>query len=360
VLFVNMNLHTTMSHLSLEWTQLAQGPYDDFTSTWFVVVGTSLLITIAGQACSSILISVLTAKVLTPLQVKFWSRGVVTQTILNDIYMLPEWKLSVRLAQTMTIMFCIIIYAGGMPLLYFVGAVYCLAAYWADKWCLLRYCRQPPAYNGSTIGLALTLFPVAGLLHSLITLVVFGNQDIFPSPWGPLVGIMEWFMDFDLSSYNHVLGIYSSAGSTVRDEYFGDYVKARGLDFARQSCSLLLIMFFVLVVYVIVALTSRIFRSVTISVQLLLEKHFFLRFKDHRFLTLFHGKLTKSTYHEATAKAILSNLVFSYRLSENPRYKEAHAALSTRAAAIVAASEATASPRACDEIADVEILHTSI
>ena len=75
------------------------------------------------------------------------ARGEVVEAKLNEMYVLPPWNLSLRMAQTLTVIFVICMYSGGMPLLYVVGFVYSIVAFWLDKWCLLKGSSKPPAYN---------------------------------------------------------------------------------------------------------------------------------------------------------------------------------------------------------------------
>lgn len=79
------------------------------------------------------------------------ARGEVVEAKLNEMYVLPPWNLSLRMAQTLTVVFVICMYSGGMPLLYVVGFVYSIVAFWLDKWCLLKGSSKPPAYNQKII-----------------------------------------------------------------------------------------------------------------------------------------------------------------------------------------------------------------
>jgi hypothetical protein len=153
---------------------------------------------------------------------------------------------------------------------------------------------------------------------------------------------MEWALGFPIDSYDQVVEIFYVGGTTVRDKYFGDYVKARLLDFTREGCSFLFLMLLISVVYMIAVVSLKVFAPLVTWAELLLEKRLTRRLKNSWLATRFAGKVTEATYREARERASMSsNLVFSYRLSENPRYKEAHAALSASAAAIAASAEGT-------------------
>merc|ERR1712139_653378 len=124
--------------------------------------------------------------IVTPLMAWWSQRGAVTQPKLNKVYQLPEWNISLRLAQVMNVIFCIMMYSGAMPVLYIVGCIYCAFSYWTDKWILLRGSCKPPSYNADIVRVAVHMFPIIALLHTVTTLWVFSKQDLFPSDWSLL------------------------------------------------------------------------------------------------------------------------------------------------------------------------------
>lgn len=308
-LIVSLNFRTGVR---LTWLSIGQGPYDDLDATWFVVIGASIIGAIAGQVLCSIIFPLIWGKLVIPLTVKFAERDLLTQTPLNDVYEYPDWCLSIRLAETMTIVFCILLYAGGLPLLYIIGAIYCFLAYWVDKWSLLRVSRQPPSYNSSCITIACNLLPFACASHAVLTMFFYGNQDVFPSDWGPLSPVWQIVVGLSSSDYDDVMETFQYGDGVDRDQVFNKYLRARVLDWSRKGNTLLLIIFLVSAAY---------YAFLGLGMPLL------------RCLGLWKccrtGKTEKTvdTYAQAKQKAELRNLVFSYKLSANKRYKEAWDAL---------------------------------
>merc|ERR1719296_230641 len=82
----------------------------------------------------------------------------------------------------MNVIFCIVAYSGGMPILYWLGFVYCFVVYWTDRISLLKYSRKPPRYSEQVmIFITSQLVQDAVFIHLLLTAWVYGNQLVFPS-----------------------------------------------------------------------------------------------------------------------------------------------------------------------------------
>merc|ERR1719228_282455 len=104
----------------------------------------------------------------------------VTKDSLKEVWVLPEWNIALRMAQSMNIICCIMVYSGGMPILYAIGFLYCMLAYWLDKYALLRGSRRPPGYSAAIIKACMALIPLAAFLHSIFSGFVLGNPRVFP------------------------------------------------------------------------------------------------------------------------------------------------------------------------------------
>lgn len=144
-----------------------------------------------GQVFSTTVPPLIMAFIVKPCLSCILSRGEVVQARLNEMYVLPPWNLSLRMAQTLTVVFVICMYSGGMPLLYVVGFVYSIVAFWLDKWCLLKGSSKPPAYNQSIVHVVMNFLPVAAFLHTVISGWTYGNQSLVPSEWSKLLFVAE-------------------------------------------------------------------------------------------------------------------------------------------------------------------------
>jgi len=233
----------------IELLSIGKGAYHDMTAQWFTVVGTTLVLTILMQVFSTTLPPLIMSYAVTPLLARLYSRTKVTQEALNAIYTLPQWNLALRLAQTLNVIFCVVMYSGGMPVLYFIGFLYCVVAYWMDKWCLLKGSRRPPAYKQDVLQMSVHLLPMAAFLHTIVAAWTFGNQTLFPSRWSSLKPLAEGLFGITETSYNDILQSYqidSSQGFTL------DFAKARLLDFSREGTWLLMLIFLAACVYYII------------------------------------------------------------------------------------------------------------
>merc|ERR1711998_194081 len=84
-----------------------------------------------------------------------------TQEDLDLLYTNPPWDLGLRLAQSLNVMFSVIMYSSGMPLLAWVGLAYCVIAFWCDKAVLLYGSHVPPAYSELMIKMTVQMLPIA-------------------------------------------------------------------------------------------------------------------------------------------------------------------------------------------------------
>jgi len=174
---------------------------------------------------------------------------------LNLVYVLPEWSLSCRMAQTMTLVAVGMMYSGGMPIINFFLMVYCFVAYWTDKWTILHGSRRPPLFRGKLLKVAADMFPLVAFLHCIITLWSFGNQDVFPSEWGWLFDFYSGLIGVSEAEYKEWIHTFYTATETQRetmDGVWSNYMRARILDMSRGSCWLLLLIFLFLILYWVV------------------------------------------------------------------------------------------------------------
>uniref|UniRef100_A0A7S2JXD2 Anoctamin transmembrane domain-containing protein n=1 Tax=Zooxanthella nutricula TaxID=1333877 RepID=A0A7S2JXD2_9DINO len=260
--FVNTALVIALIHANFKDTadsfpvlkvfSIGTGDYHDFNAQWFTVVGATLVLTIILQVFTTTIPPLARSYVVAPLLARFYSRRKVTQEAMNAVYMMPPWNLSLRLAQTLNVIFCILMYSGGMPILYPVGFVYCLVAYWLDKWCLLKGSRRPPAYTEDIHDFSMHLLPWAVFLHVAVAGWVYGNQALFPSRWSSLRPIAEVVFGISESKYVEVMDAYRTDPSRSVDM---EFTAARFLDFSREGAWLLLLIFLACAVYYVVYYT---------------------------------------------------------------------------------------------------------
>ncbi|KAF4713999.1 hypothetical protein FOZ62_021809, partial [Perkinsus olseni] len=246
-----------------------------------------------------------------------------TQDAMNQVYKLPDFNLALRLAQTMNVLFCTIMYSSSMPILLYIGALYCLVAYWADKVCLLRLSARPPAFTQETVIGAIKLFPLAALLHCLLAFWMLGNQNVFPS---------DFFTD---ATEQHYIDRYMSGSNAKRYEQImyngvptGDlesfqwYIEARIQDGFRRAAVGEAILIGMILTYYAAYLLYYVFGTHLVACM----RTCWLCFhsKDGKKMST----ITNETYTDAVQEMIQSGVIHSYELKSNHRYDLAYTAIS--------------------------------
>jgi len=315
---IGMNVYTSSSTV-LGSIRFGQGPFDDLTPLWFVTIGNMLVITIICQIACSVALPVLWVWTVDPLLRWLFTKDVHSQELLNEYHVFPEWTLSLRVAETLVVVFCVFMYSSAYPGLYLCGVIYNFLAYWADKYTLLRGSRRPPGYTKSAIESAVIMMPFAILLHSGFALWLFGNQELMPSAWGGLKGFVETIVNMALS-YSEIMGVVAQGGFDVRGDNYGYYLEARLMDSARTAAEPLLWLIFLQGLYYAWVILHSIFRPC-----------FGNSVADAMDWTLKALKITRDSEAEKTtlaeAKVMDGMGLLSYRMDMNPNYEEATMAL---------------------------------
>ncbi|CAJ1400773.1 unnamed protein product [Effrenium voratum] len=319
-LLIGMNVYTSDNSF-FGALKFGQGPFDDLTPLWFVTIGNMLVITILCQIACSVALPVLWVWTVDPLIRWFFCKDTHSQELLNEYHLLPEWTLSLRVAETLVVVFCVFMYSSGFPVLYLCGALYCLFAYWADKYALLRGSRKPPGYTKSAIESAVAMMPFAVLLHLVFGLWLFGSQELMPSEWGGLRVFMTGLVGMATDFYEEVRSIISKGGFDVRGANYSTYIQARMVDCARAAAEPSMWLFCGMVIWYGLLLLHWIFRPCIGNCVGDLTEKILKGLKIHR-----DAEVTKITLSQAKEREDLKGLL-SYRLSANPNYEEAMMAL---------------------------------
>jgi len=279
--------------------------------------------------------------------------------------------LALRLAQSLNVIFCVVMYSGGMPILYAIGFLYCVAAYWLDKWCLLRGSCRPPAYKEDIIRMSVHMLPVAAFLHTLVAAWAFGNQVLFPSEWSVLKPLAESVFGITEEKYNVVMEAYRMG---QMDGVTWDFCSARFLDFARKGAWLLMIIFLASCAYYLVYWLWAVLLKPFLSPFAFLAKEGVFRLTKkclkrcgwHRLLQLLllqSQEAPTMPYEEAKVEMEAKGMTSSYRLEDNAKYRAAYKALlhtaelvkqmtekSIKSSATVAVTAATSSAKLEEEV----------
>lgn len=318
VLLVNASLELPPVLQFLRVLQVGSGQFDELNVTWYVSVGTGICITIFMQVFSTTVPPLIMAFIVKPCLSCLVARGEVVQARLNEMYVLPPWNLSLRMAQTLTVIFVICTYSGGMPLLYFVGFVYSIVAYWLDKWCLLRGSSKPPAYNQSILNVCCNFLPLAAFLHAVIAGWTYGNQAVVPSNWSSLLVVAEMlFLSED--EYYSVTSEYLSAPAKLKKDLQWKYYEARMMDMAREGCWLIFCIFLVFCVYYILLWLYKLLLKPFLSPILFALKDCCCKKKA--------AEGDSATWEACIQECRRSNILSSYALNQNDKYHAAALAI---------------------------------
>ncbi|KAI8470399.1 MAG: hypothetical protein J3K34DRAFT_510286 [Monoraphidium minutum] len=168
-----------------------QGIYTDLTPNWYKTVGMSVVtsqfvataVRLANtaatwgllrwrvrrraacltQARNSVFVSGSSAGV-TP------TAGIAKEEDLQEAMRGPSFDLDWRYGEHLNVIFVALLISGGVPVAYASAAVWFTAAYWSEKWELLRLSRRPVAYGGGLSEAVTATVPYAVVLHLVFAL----------------------------------------------------------------------------------------------------------------------------------------------------------------------------------------------
>jgi hypothetical protein len=109
-----------------------------------------------------------------------------------------------RYTNIITVVFLVMIYSSGIPILYPIAAIYLTSVYWTDKYQLFNMYKQPPMLDSYIALKTLAWFKFALFFHVLVGTLMYANSEILQSSEaGELLGpdLVEWlegheFFDF--------------------------------------------------------------------------------------------------------------------------------------------------------------------
>ncbi len=170
----------------LDRTAILSGTISDFTSEWYLAVGTAILSVMFINAFA------LNSKVFQDFfkvkATRWLDRGFTCdmtrtsqklQVQLEAMYTGPQMLLEERYAAHLVAFFVCVMFSAGMPVLWFIGWLSFWFAFVADKWAFIRLYRLPPKYSATLAQFATKMLPWAILVHAAIALWVFSVPELF-------------------------------------------------------------------------------------------------------------------------------------------------------------------------------------
>ena len=187
-LIINLNLDWIVDYGFSKFVSpsyFLQGDYDDFTSGWYMNVGTKIIMTMIIELPIPHFFpfAMLTYfKFMRKLD-RSWTTDErnskkVLQEDYEDLYIGPEFVFDYRLGQIVAFTWVSFMYNIGMPVLFLIGAINFFMMYWIDKWLLLRFHKTPRNYDEKTINFSLKYMKVAFLFHAVIGYLMISNKNV--------------------------------------------------------------------------------------------------------------------------------------------------------------------------------------
>jgi len=184
ILMTNLNLQgsvifSTISDVIPFGKYIFSGDYTDFDRSWHLEVGVTIII----MMCMSVFWpQIMDFCFWVPLKRlgRLCTGNIVLQQDLNEIYEGYDFTLWDRYSYILTIVFFVVTFSPGLPILMPLGAAFCFVIYWIDKWLLLRFYKKPPAFTCKINTKAFEILPYAILCHAIIALFVYTSPDIYP------------------------------------------------------------------------------------------------------------------------------------------------------------------------------------
>jgi hypothetical protein len=107
----------------------------------------------------------------------------------------PDFDMNYRYTNILTVVFLVMIYSSGIPILYPIASLYLTTVYWTDKYQLMNMYRQPVKFDSYIALKTLAWFKFALFFHVLVGTLMYANSDILKSSEaGEVLGpdLVEW------------------------------------------------------------------------------------------------------------------------------------------------------------------------
>jgi hypothetical protein len=189
ILIVNANYKAFSNTNILGFLGLFQGAFEDFSPDWYKQVGGTLMSTMLINIFVPHLAPLLGLYIIAPLKRSLTASGKNTQETLNELYMGPDFPITIRTAQILTCVFVCMMYAPGLPLMMPIAMCSMIMTFFVDKLLLIKFYRRPPRFDESTVSLCIGFIPAAVGLRLIIGCWMLGNSELLRS--GFMGGLLD-------------------------------------------------------------------------------------------------------------------------------------------------------------------------
>lgn len=128
----------------------------------------------------------------------------------------PDPNMDYRYANMLVVVYVVMMYGSGIPILYLVAAVFFFATYWVDKILILYHYRKPEMLDEKMSVRTLGWFKYAILLHLVGGILMYSNNSILPV----YSGASKTSYDDEISTYTTFF-TFGSLNSVHMSVYIG-------------------------------------------------------------------------------------------------------------------------------------------
>ncbi len=196
------------------------GPYSDFTTSWYGNVGFYLMTTFILQSFSPLVANLFMYFIGQPL-LRFYhhrrvrylkSHTIVTQRDLNLLEVGGVFDSTDHSAQLLTLLFFAMMFAPGLPLLMPLCCFAFILYFRVDKLLLCRYYQKPPNVGDAAVRMVVTYLPFAAVIRLGIGCWMLGNRSILKTT---ISASTKAYYDFLQSSQK-----YSGGNAAINEKIF--------------------------------------------------------------------------------------------------------------------------------------------
>lgn len=106
----------------------------------------------------------------------------MTQEDYENINTGPILEFDYKYSNMIVVVYLVMLYGSGIPILYLIGAIFFFVTYWVDKWLIFYNHRKPSELDEKLTLQVLGLFKYAVILHFIGGILMYSNAAILPVP----------------------------------------------------------------------------------------------------------------------------------------------------------------------------------
>ena len=113
---------------------------------------------------------------------------------MNALYTGDQISSQFVYAQNFTYLFSVLMFSAGLPILYPFACAAFFVLFWVYKTLLLKYYKTTTNFNQDLPRYSITLVKYGLLLHGMLGLVMYTNNDLFPKkdPYANRNSLEKW------------------------------------------------------------------------------------------------------------------------------------------------------------------------